>query len=106
MKKIKVLVPSGIIGLLEHDRCYTKNSMNRIHNTIISYYLEKGVDRLKEKITMDSKIQFYLYDHLLDKYFDFLREKGYEKESELLRDIYCDYAKKSKEERVKILKRI
>lgn len=104
MKKIKVLVPSEIIELLEHDKACIKKSMNRIHNTIVEYYLEKGVKRIRERGNLDSQVQFYLYDHLLDKYFNFLRENDYS-ESEFLRDVYCDYINRSKEERMSILKK-
>lgn len=106
MKKIKVLVPSGIVALLNHDKLCSKKSMNRIHNNIVEYYLENGVKGGKGEIKNDAQIQFYLYDHLLDRYFTFLRENNYTNESEFLRDAYYDYVNRSKEGRMDILKKI
>lgn len=105
MKKVKVLVPSGVIKLLEHDKLCTKKSMNRIHNNIVEYYLENGVKSVKGDIKNDAQVQFYLYDYLLDKYFKFLKENDYGNESDLLRDIYFEYINRSKEERMGILKK-
>lgn len=97
----------GIIGILEHDKMCVKKSMNRIHNTIVEYYLKNGLTRevKREKQKIDSQVQFYLYDHLVDKYFRFLYENGYSNESEFLREIYYNYIKKSKKERIEILKK-
>lgn len=104
MKKIKVLVPNGMIELLQLDKLQCKKSMNRIHNIIVEYYLKVGVKRGEEKIKRDSQIQFYLYDYLIDSYFNFLKENDYSNESDFLRDIYCDYVKKNQDERMNILK--
>lgn len=104
MKKIKVLVPNGMLEILQLDKLQCKKSMNRIHNTIVEHYLKKGVKRGEEKINLDSQIQFYLYDYLIDSYFNFLKENDYSNESDFLRDIYYDYVKKNKAERINILK--
>lgn len=106
MKKIKVLVPNSIIMLLEADKAYVKKSMNRIHNNIVEYYLENGLDIEKDDKKNDAQIQFYLYEHILDRYFKSMRENGYDNESDFLRDIYYEYSKEAKENRIEILKKV
>ena len=83
------------------------NEENRIFNTIVEYYLDNSfiLKGEKEKTKINSQIQFYLYDHLITKYFKFLCENGYSVESEFLRDIFYDYTKKDKKERINILKK-
>ena len=63
-----------------------------------------GKNEKAEKI--DSQIQFYLYDYLVDEYFNYLRENGYSNESDFLRDIFYEYIDKSRDERIDILKNI
>ena len=105
MKKIKVLVPSTVVNILNQDRTISEKSMNRVLNSIVEYHLkEKKAIEKNEKI--DSQIQFYLYDYLVDEYFNYLRENGYSNESDFLRDIFYEYIDKSRDERINILKNI
>ena len=105
MKKVKVLVPSTVVNILNQDRTISEKSMNRVLNSIVEYHLkEKKAIEKNEKI--DSQIQFYLYDYLVDEYFKYLRENGYSNESDFLRDIFYEYIDKSRDERIDILKNI
>ena len=105
MKKVKVLVPSTVVNILNQDRTISEKSMNRVLNSIVEYHLkEKKAIEKNEKI--DSQIQFYLYDYLVDEYFKYLRENGYSNESDFLRDIFYEYIDKSRDERINILKNI
>lgn len=73
---------------------YTQKNMNRIHNNIVEYYLENEMKSINRGIKNNTQIQFYLYEHLLDRYFKFLNKNGYDNESDFLREMYCDYVNK------------
>lgn len=105
MKKVKVLVPSTVVNILNQDRTISEKSMNRVLNSIVEYHLkEKKAIEKNEKI--DSQIQFYLYDYLVDEYFNYLRKNDYSNESDFLRDVFYEYMDKSRDERINILKNI
>lgn len=108
MKKIKVLVPSTVVNILNQDRTISEKSMNRVLNSIVEYNLKgnKAVSKYEKSEKIDSQIQFYLYDYLVDEYFNYLRENDYSNESDFLRDIFYEYIDKSRDERIDILKNI
>lgn len=108
MKKVKVLVPSTVVNILNQDRTISKKSMNRVLNSIVEYNLKenKTLGKYEKNEKIDSQIQFYLYDYLVDEYFNYLRENGYSNESDFLRDIFYEYIDKSRDERIDILKNI
>lgn len=108
MKKVKVLVPSTVVNTLNQDRTISEKSMNRVLNSIVEYHLKekKAIEKNEKAEKIDSQIQFYLYDYLVDEYFNYLRENGYSNESDFLRDIFYEYIDKSRDERIDILKNI
>lgn len=108
MKKVKVLVPSTVVNILNQDRTISEKSMNRVLNLIVEYHLKekKAIEKNEKAEKIDSQIQFYLYDYLVDEYFKYLRENGYSNESDFLRDIFYEYIDKSRDERIDILKNI
>lgn len=108
MKKVKVLVSSTVVNILNQDKIFSEKSMNRVLNSIVEHHLKenKAVEKNEKAEKIDSQIQFYLYDYLIDEYFKYLRENSYSNESDFLRDIFYEYIGKNKDERIKILKNI
>lgn len=108
MKKVKVLVSSRVVNILNQDKIFSEKSMNRVLNSIVEYNLKekKAIKKSEKAEKIDSQIQFYLYDYLVDEYFNYLRENDYSNESDFLRDIFYEYIDKSRDERIDILKNI
>ena len=108
MKKVKVLVPSTVVNILNQDRTISEKSMNRVLNSIVEYNLKenKTLGKYEKNEKIDSQIQFYLYDYLVDEYFNYLRKNDYSNESDFLRDVFYEYMDKSRDERINILKNI
>ena len=108
MKKVKVLVPSTVVNILNQDRTISEKSMNRVLNSIVEYHLKekKAIEKNEKAEKIDSQIQFYLYDYLVDEYFNYLRKNDYSNESDFLRDVFYEYMDKSRDERINILKNI
>lgn len=108
MKKVKVLVSSRVVNILNQDKIFSEKSMNRVLNSIVEYNLKekKTIKKSEKAEKIDSQIQFYLYDYLVDEYFNYLRKNYYSNESDFLRDIFYEYIDKSRDERIDILKNI